>query len=105
MERFYHFRVIQDGKPLSRGGVTFVIRELAPGKYGYNFSVCSLKDNYNKKKGRLISKGRLDKGAENYCIFTRDDKTLYMMITKTVSFIRATHLKKIPNEVLRTMKT
>lgn len=45
------------------------------GELNINFSVCSKKDNFSKKIGRLIAEGRLNKEGEHpNTIFTLDDE-------------------------------
>ena len=62
--RFYHFRLKNkagDG-PAAKGGVTLAVQG-----YMSAASVCSLKDNYNKKRGRQIAGGRLAVLSTEWC--------------------------------------
>jgi hypothetical protein len=83
--QFFHKRVLCS-KGLSeagpRGGTTYAVEELHPATFEHlskalgttidlkvGVAQCSLKDNYNKKIGRLISEARAKEGL---CRFTVD---------------------------------
>ena len=78
--RYYHYRLYQDDKMLANGGVTVCYDEDAR---RLGVAVCSWKDNYNKRVGRNIAKGRLAKGSGKYTqILEPDDcKNTQMVMT------------------------
>lgn len=57
--RFRHMRVVKDGKIFNMGGVTVAFKEIAPGAITYAIARCSINDNFDKAKGRVIAEGRL----------------------------------------------
>jgi hypothetical protein len=68
------------GELLPTGGITVAYRE-EDGKTIYSVSRCSLKDNYCRSKGRLISGGRLDKGiiAGTFESLPKADRNSYVI--------------------------
>lgn len=71
--KFCHVRNYgEDGEILPFGGLTIAFTKLDEGKIVASLAVCSDRDNFNKKVGRLISMGRLlsQKPGMNYSIDT-----------------------------------
>jgi hypothetical protein len=58
--KYIHYRLISNGQPKSRGGVTIAYDVDGDHVY-YAVARCSPKDNYNKRIGRAIATGRFDK--------------------------------------------
>jgi len=59
---FRHYRAYHDNKQhMPHGGVTFYF-EYTGTELEIATAICSLKDNYNKRLGRQITKGRFDDG-------------------------------------------
>ena len=70
-ETFYgHLRVVEDtpeGERLyGKGGLTVAFK-LTPGGVAYATARCNLMDNFDKKRGRTIASGRLEKGKFTLC--------------------------------------
>jgi hypothetical protein len=57
---FRHIRYMKDGKVQNMGGVTIAYQEVVPGSIKIAIAMCSNKDNFHRKMGRIISSGRLN---------------------------------------------
>jgi len=68
--KFKHFRYLTDGSTYdTKGGTTVAYVDETPSQnddephvFRYAVAHCHVKDNFNKRVGRLISSGRLKKG-------------------------------------------
>lgn len=56
---FLHFRVVNDSGIAARGGVTVCFEENADGDIEFGLAVCSIRDNYDKRMGRVKAEARL----------------------------------------------
>lgn len=74
--QFLHFRHVFAGKVNPKGGLTIAYKLHYEGEIAnsieFEFSECSLKDHYNKRKGRLISGGRLRSSKVESEVFSID---------------------------------
>lgn len=68
MCKFIHIRRFQDGQIQGKGGVTIAYEDLTNGCYMIAVAKCHEKDNFNKKLGRVKSKGRLLSRNQFHCI-------------------------------------
>lgn len=60
------YKHIRFSKPRNIRAVTIAVATDEKGKIFIGASVCSTKDNFCKRKGRLTAKDRLDAEVENY---------------------------------------
>lgn len=66
-EEYLHFRQISpNGEVLPNGGVTVYYNPLSGDNSSLGFSVCSVKDIYSKKFGRLRAQGKSVSSSENH---------------------------------------
>ena len=65
--KFHHVRFLEGDKkvPSTNGGVTFASIEIDNDKCITEKAVCSLRDHFNKKIGRMMAMGRLRKKLKN----------------------------------------
>ncbi|MBW2671862.1 MAG: hypothetical protein JRD89_00425 [Deltaproteobacteria bacterium] len=62
--KIFHYRLLQDGKqPLPHGGMT-IAYDSSSGQVGV--ALCSIKDQFNRRLGRMIAEGRLRNGGAIY---------------------------------------
>ena len=63
---FRHIRNINgDGTVSNRGGATIAFREIEPGVIKMAMALCSNRDNFCRKTGRIISGGRMNSEVES----------------------------------------
>lgn len=93
---FVHYRALKEGFPAPHGGVTIYLepRSEVPPDDGEHFSiaitfaVCSPKDQFNRRIGRLASKGRMRTAHRRPIQFVRngdDGERLWREIDQIVS--------------------
>lgn len=83
-EHFQHWRMYDAlrEKETARGGATVFLRFRDDGVLELHVAVCSWRDNYCKRIGRDIIRGRLEQGAEPFAVIThaRDNEDLNRQI-------------------------
>lgn len=85
--KYIHLRgyYISEGKdPDPCGGATIAFSKTEAGDIEYCIAKCYYKDHFNKKIGRLISSGRLNKNQGKILPLKEEDRTQHKNIVKAL---------------------